>query len=96
MSVALIGVVVAVVPESNGRTRNTRCAHQSVCAGGTEPMSLINRLRALRRNDSGQDILEYALLVSLIALVAVGAVTATGVRVDAIFDQITTALSPAP
>ena len=44
-------------------------------------MNLITRLRMLlklRRNDSGQDLLEYALLVALIALVAVGAITTTG------------------
>jgi Flp pilus assembly pilin Flp len=51
-------------------------------------MALITYLRALRRDDSGQDLLEYALLVALIAIVAVGAVTAAGVQVDAIFTQI--------
>lgn len=56
-------------------------------------MNLITRLRALRRNDSGQDILEYALLVSLIALVAVAAVTATGTSVSNIFDRIANALT---
>jgi Flp pilus assembly pilin Flp len=48
----------------------------------------MTRLKALRRNDSGQDILEYALLVALIALVAVGAVTATGTKVSSIFTAI--------
>ena len=46
-------------------------------------MNLITRLRMLRmlrRNDEGQDLLEYALLVALIALVAVGAITTTGDR----------------
>ena len=51
-------------------------------------MSLIARLRNLLRNDSGQDLLEYALLVALIALVAVGAITATGTNVSNIFDAI--------
>jgi len=30
------------------------------------------------RNEEGQDLLEYALLVALIALIAIGAVTAAG------------------
>ena len=51
-------------------------------------MNLITRLRKLLRNDSGQDLLEYALLVALIALVAVGAITATGTSVSNIFDAI--------
>jgi Flp pilus assembly pilin Flp len=51
-------------------------------------MNLITRLRNLLRNDSGQDLLEYALLVALIALVAVAAITATGEKADAIFDAI--------
>ena len=34
-------------------------------------MELITRLRALVNNDEGQDLLEYALLVALIALVCV-------------------------
>ena len=51
-------------------------------------MNLITRLRKMIRNESGQDLLEYALLVALIAIVAVTAVTAAGVKVDAIFDEI--------
>jgi pilus assembly protein Flp/PilA len=51
-------------------------------------MNLIGRLRALRRNDSGQDLLEYALLVALIALVAIGAITTTGQGVSTVFADI--------
>ena len=55
-------------------------------------MNLITRLRKLLRNDSGQDLLEYALLVALIALVAVAAITTTGSNVKTIFENITDAL----
>jgi Flp pilus assembly pilin Flp len=51
-------------------------------------MSLINRLRALVTDDSGQDMLEYALLTALIALAAVVAVRAAGVEVNSIFGEI--------
>jgi pilus assembly protein Flp/PilA len=58
-----------------------------------EHMTRIARLvDSLRRKDDGQDLLEYALLVALIALVAVAGVTAAGVRVGAIFNAIVTAL----
>ena len=49
---------------------------------------LYSRLQTLRRNDEGQDLLEYALLVALIALVAVGAITLAGTNVNTIFGQI--------
>ena len=57
-------------------------------------MKLFTWLRMLRKNDSGQDLLEYALLVALIALVAVGAITTTGENATAIFDQIADDLVP--
>ena len=47
---------------------------------------------AFWRNEDGQDLLEYALLVALIALVAVAGVTAAGVRVGAIFNAIVSAI----
>ena len=56
---------------------------------------LVAFVQSFRRNEEGQDLLEYALLVALIALVAVGAVTAAGTSVDAIFTSIAGALSTA-
>ena len=45
-------------------------------------------LMLLKKNDEGQDLLEYALLVALIAIVAAGAVGLAGEKVDAIFTEI--------
>jgi pilus assembly protein Flp/PilA len=56
-------------------------------------MDLMTRMRALVRDDSGQDLLEYALLVGLIALVAVLAVTSTGASVNRIFQAISDSLA---
>jgi pilus assembly protein Flp/PilA len=56
-------------------------------------MNVITRLRALVRTDEGQDLLEYALLVALIALVAVGAITLTGTNVKEIFTTIASKLT---
>jgi pilus assembly protein Flp/PilA len=53
---------------------------------------LILRMRAFLVRDDGQDLLEYALLVALIALVAVGAITAAGKNVNTIFSDIAAAL----
>jgi pilus assembly protein Flp/PilA len=55
-------------------------------------MYLITTLRSLARRDEGQDLLEYALLVALIALVCVVAITAAGVNVSAIFTNIASKL----
>jgi pilus assembly protein Flp/PilA len=53
-------------------------------------------LRAFGRNEEGQDLLEYALLVGLIALVAVVAVTAAGRSINGIFGAIAGALAGIP
>ena len=47
---------------------------------------------AFWRDEDGQDLLEYALLVALIALVAVAGVTAAGVKVQDIFTAIEEAI----
>jgi Flp pilus assembly pilin Flp len=51
--------------------------------------------RGCMPGDEGQDLLEYALLVALIAIVAVGAVELAGVEVSDIFTTITDELSTA-
>ncbi len=56
-------------------------------------MALINQLRTFAKDESGQDLLEYALLVALIALVAFGAVQLAGTSVNTIFNNIPTKLS---
>jgi Flp pilus assembly pilin Flp len=46
------------------------------------------RLRTSMSDDSGQDLLEYALLVALIALVAYAAVYSSGQQVNSLFTAI--------
>jgi len=50
--------------------------------------NVVKFISTLKREESGQDLIEYALLVSLIALAAVIAVTAAGGRVNDIFNAI--------
>ena len=47
-------------------------------------MKAWKKLRDLE-SDSGQDLLEYALLVGLVVLVAVGAVTQVGNTINGVF-----------
>ena len=56
-------------------------------------MEFVNRLRSFVRDDSGQDLLEYALLGGLIALVTVLAVTNAGSQVNRIFTSIAASLA---
>ena len=57
-------------------------------------MNCIARLRKFAHAEDGQDLLEYALLVALIALVAVVSIGLAGTNVNAIFGRIATALAP--
>ena len=52
--------------------------------------ALSHRVRDLRRQfgaDCAQDLLEYAMLASLIAIVAVGAITTLGQTIDSVLWQ---------
>ena len=58
-------------------------------------MNFITRLRAFARDEEAQDLIEYALLVGLISLVAVAAITAAGTSVNDIFVNIGAKLASA-
>lgn len=58
-------------------------------------MNLINRLHMFARNDEAQDLIEYALLVGLISLVAVVAIGLAGTSVNQIFTTIAGQLAAA-
>ena len=49
-------------------------------------MKLVNTVKTFVRDEEGQDLIEYALLVALISLVCVVALTDAGKQVNNIFD----------
>jgi pilus assembly protein Flp/PilA len=51
-------------------------------------VNLVTYLKSFVREEEGQDLVEYAMLVALIALVCVIGVTAAGTSVNAIFQSI--------
>lgn len=51
-------------------------------------MNLMNHVNAFVRDEEGQDLIEYALLVALISLVCVVALTDAGSKVNDIFVAI--------
>jgi Flp pilus assembly pilin Flp len=52
-------------------------------------------LRRIRCDDSGQDLIEYALLIGLVALVAVSAVSQVGTTILNVFWSVIAAGIPA-
>ena len=50
--------------------------------------TLLTTLRKLHRNEAGATMVEYGLMVALIAVVCLAAVTLLGTNVNAIFNQI--------
>jgi pilus assembly protein Flp/PilA len=63
-------------------------------------MKLVDSMKTFVRDEEGQDLIEYALLVALISLVCVVALTDAGKQVNNIFtsikDKLTTAAAAAP
>jgi pilus assembly protein Flp/PilA len=57
-----------------------------------EEYMLLTYLRARLEREEGQALVEYALILSLIAVVAIGILVVLGGRVANIFTQITTQL----
>jgi len=56
------------------------------------PLPIVSKLKRIvnavvRRHEDGQDLLEYALLMALISIFAMGAVTTLGNTINTIFWQ---------
>ena len=94
--VAVFNAIVAAIPGvTRSGTRLRRLTESSVRVEGRARrivMDLIARLRSFARNDEGQDLIEYAMLVALIALFCVVAVTAAGGKVAEVFNAIVAAI----
>ena len=56
-------------------------------------VSMIAKLQTLLMNEEGQDLVEYGLVVALIAFGAVAAMQALGTEISTVFSQITSVLS---
>lgn len=56
------------------------------------PMRAYLSVLALRDREEGQALVEYALLLSLIAVVSIGILTALGKSVSGIFDSVNKSL----
>lgn len=55
-------------------------------------MEMMMVLKSMFANKKGQGMVEYGLIIGLVAVVIIGALTAMSGGLDGIFDQITVAL----
>ena len=62
---------------------------------GGDDMKFVNSIKTFVRDEEGQDLIEYALLVALISLVCVVALTDAGTEVNKIFVSIKDKLASA-
>ena len=56
-------------------------------------LNLYAKFESLKKSEDGQDLVEYALLVALISLVAIAAVQNVGTAVNSVFIAISTSLA---
>ena len=56
---------------------------------------MCNIMKRFVKNDDGAALVEYGILVGLIAVVCVGAVTTLGTTIDGVFNTINLSLSTA-
>jgi pilus assembly protein Flp/PilA len=55
----------------------------------------VELIRRIVREESGQDMVEYALILGLISIIAVVAVTLTGTSISTLWTSVSTAVSGA-
>ena len=54
---------------------------------------MITTLRALLRDDQGQDLIEYALLAGFVSLATTAAVTSVGTSLNTVYGSVATKVS---
>ena len=57
--------------------------------------SLMGRVQQLKEREEGQAMVEYALILALVSVVAIGVLTAIGTDVNSIFNKVETTLAGA-
>lgn len=54
--------------------------------------NFVNRIKSFLKSEDGPTATEYAVMLALIIIVALGAITALGSKVSSTFSNVTTAL----
>ncbi|MFN8439136.1 MAG: Flp family type IVb pilin [Caldilineaceae bacterium] len=58
----------------------------------TQLIAMVNGFVAFSKNEEGQGLAEYALILVLIAIVVIAALTTLGTQIDTVFGDITAGL----
>jgi pilus assembly protein Flp/PilA len=61
--------------------------------GGTFMLTIFSNLYSFLRDEEGQSLAEYALILVLVSIAAIAALTALGGQISSVFDTITSTLS---
>jgi len=51
-------------------------------------IAALKTIEGFRRSEDGQDLLEYGLLMALIAVIAIGAISTVGNTINSVFWQV--------
>ncbi len=51
-------------------------------------IAVLRTIEGFRRSEDGQDLLEYGLLMALIAVIAIGAISTVGNTINSVFWQV--------
>ena len=57
------------------------------------PLNLYAKLQGLKNGEQGQDLVEYALLVALIALVCIASIKGVATAITTVFTNISSSLA---
>jgi pilus assembly protein Flp/PilA len=79
-------------PEAGGRNGTRRNASKPCRKGDTVMKAWIKNVKSFLRDEEGATAVEYAVMLALIIVVALGAITALGTKVSTTFANITTAM----
>ena len=55
---------------------------------------MLELIKGFFRNEEGQGLAEYALILVLIAVVVIGALTLLGEQIEGVFNRVTTEMNP--
>jgi len=79
-------------PEEYGKQRKRGTRANPACAFSRGRLEMLRMLNSLWRNDEGQDIAEYAVMLAVILVIVVGTVRLIGSNANNVFSSVASSL----
>lgn len=76
-----------------GETTSSRCKWVVIVTKDKERFTMIKMLKNLHKEESGQDLIEYALIAALIAVTLVAGLNGLATKIQTVFTNVGTALT---